>query len=371
MSKLLRHQHASPREPRPGFRAGAGFFSPAALVLLLLPVGLGLPGLADSAHGQQPPAIRVEPDSLDLGVMNQFEEQKHQVTIWNDGGSLLKIERIETGCGCTATDVKSRELAPGDQTSLQIIFNSQKFGGPITKSVKIHTNDPVKPTTEVVLQVHVRAPVKVEPGNRQIGYGKVRVGHTKKDEVWLSTKESIDRLEVTNLRWNEEVFAVRTVRDENQNPRRVGLEIEVLPTAPVGNHREFLRIETNAPDAPPIEIELFADVVHDLFTDKTRIRFGYAQKNKPLESFVRVRAVEKGIEFKVTGAEIDLPDFEIEIEETVPNLETRVNLKGKPLPTSDPRVQEAEGRLKGTLRIFTDLPHQPELEVTVLYMLKL
>jgi hypothetical protein len=42
-----------------------------------------------------------------------------------------------------------------------------------------------------------------------------------------------------------------------------------------------------------------------------------------------------------------------------------------PLPASDPRVQEAQGRMQGTLRIFTDLPGQPELQVKVLYQLRI
>jgi hypothetical protein len=77
------------------------------------------------------------------------------------------------------------------------------------------------------------------------------------------------------------------------------------------------------------------------------------------------------VEFKITGAKIDLPDFSIEVIETIPNQETVVRLIGTPLPTNDPRAVEAKGRMKGILRIFTDQESLPELQVSVRYLLKM
>jgi len=74
---------------------------------------------------------------------------------------------------------------------------------------------------------------------------------------------------------------------------------------------------------------------------------------------------------KVTRAEIDLPNFDASVEVRVPNQDIVVVISGRPLPVSDHRVVAAQGRMQGTLRIFTDSPEQPEIPVKVTYLLKI
>ena len=73
----------------------------------------------------------------------------------------------------------------------------------------------------------------------------------------------------------------------------------------------------------------------------------------------------------MTGAEIDLPEISLEVIETLPNAETKVLMTGAPIASTDPRAVEANGRIKGTLRIFTDLPKTPVVEVPVTYMVRM
>ncbi len=80
---------------------------------------------------------------------------------------------------------------------------------------------------------------------------------------------------------------------------------------------------------------------------------------------------EEGTEFKVTGAEIDLPEISVEVMETIPNVETKVILTGKPISSNDPRAQESEGKVKGTLTIHTNRPETPTIKVPVSYMVRL
>ena len=143
------------------------------------------------------------------------------------------------------------------------------------------------------------------------------------------------------------------------------------PDAPYGDHREFIRVRTNVPDMPFVEFEAFLNVVHDLVARPAHVNFRYVERNQVLKYKVRVRPTMDSFEFKVTGAEIDLPGFKAEVEEVIPNTEVFVHITGRPLGTSDPRAIEKGGRMTGTLRIFTDLESQPELQVSVTYLLKM
>jgi hypothetical protein len=73
----------------------------------------------------------------------------------------------------------------------------------------------------------------------------------------------------------------------------------------------------------------------------------------------------------VTGAEIDLPEISVQVIETIPNVETKVMLEGSPISNTDPRAHEAEGQIKGTLTIHTDLLESPVIKVPVTYMVRL
>lgn len=340
-----------------------------AIACLLLAAG-SAPGADVRAQSDHQPSISVEPDTLDFGDMNQYEENQAEIVISNRGGAVLQIHEVRPSCGCTLANLDVEKLEPGESTTLNLTFNSQRMVGPQTKTVRIYTNDPVAPNYMLVIAAHVHAPVLVRPPTRQITFGKVRLGQTKQQKVEFEAEE-VPELTITPTRYNEDLFEVVIEPRYQGDPQQVLMKVNIKENAPLGDHREFIRVEASVENTPPIDIETFAEIVRDLYVDKTRIRFGYVFKDEVMENHVRVRAWEEGIGFKVTGAEIDLPNFEIKIEESIPNLETRVSLSGTPLPASDPLVQEAEGRMKGTLRIFTNLPQQPEIEVAVIYLLKL
>jgi len=316
------------------------------------------------------PIITVEPEILNFGVMPQHESRSGEITIHNIGGALLKIREVKSDCGCTVADVSQREVASGASTTLSVTFNSQKFEGPQTKYIQIYSNDPDTPVLEYVVSAKVKVPVYVNPVKRQLAFGRLRQGESNTQRAWFET-EDIAELEITPTRFNEQLFTVEVDQNPDGQANRAILTVHSKPDAPVGEHREFIRVETNVPDLPLIDFEAFLTVLKDLEAIPAKVDLRYAQRNRQFETLVRVRATSKEVEFKVTGAEIDLPNFKAEIEETIPNVETFVHLTGMPVTRDDPLAIQSEGRIQGTLRIFTNLPQQPELIVPVRYLLKM
>ena len=337
-----------------------------ALALLLI---LGR-GTAAAQSDTDRPVLDVQPAELDLGTMKQDQSVDRLVTIRNLGTLPLHIDEIKPDCGCTIAKLQDQDLAPGGETQVNINFNSQHFQGGIEKIVRIYSNDPTYPIFELKLKVDVHVPIVVEPRNRQLGFGKVRVGQQGMARAWFQASD-IPKLELTPERYDKDLFDIEIVPNYEGNPQRSVMIVRTRPDAPVGNQREFIRVATNAPEMPTIDFEAFVEFVQELYVDKPYIRFGYAMKGVQLQQSIQVRASTPGTKFKITGAEIDLPDFRTKVVETIPNRETRIDITGMPLLPSDPRAQEAEGRMQGTLRIFTDLPSQPELEVKVLYLLRI
>jgi len=340
------------------------------LTLAWLGLILVMPQPAPAQLAVDKPIITTEPDKLDFGVMNQQESQDKEIIIRNIGGEVLKIREVKPDCGCTIADVSKKELQPGEATTLKVTFNSKKFEGPQTKYVRIYSNDPDTPLLEYVIQADVHVPIYIKPPKRQLGFGRLRQGETNIQKAWLETHE-VPELELKPVRYNSELFTIEIKNNTDGALNKAIMVVHSKPDAPVGNHREFIRLETNVPEMRTIDFEAFVDILQDLEVNPPKINFRYAQRDQVMKHKVHVRATGEDIKFKITGAEIDLPNFVSNVEETIPNQETIVYVSGRPLPTSDPRAKEAKGRMMGTLRIFTDLPHLPELQVTITYLLKM
>jgi len=316
------------------------------------------------------PIITVEPEVMDFGVLQQNESRSGEITIRNIGGTMLQIRDIKSDCGCTVAEVNQRELEPGESTILSVTFNSKKFEGPQTKLVKIYTNDPQSPVVEYQVLAKVHVPVYVTPIKRQLGFGRLRQGETQTQKAWFKT-EDIDQLSIEVTRYNEELFEFEIEQAPEGQANQAVLVVHSLPDAPIGEHREFIRVETNVTDLPIIDFEAFLTVLQDLEAFPAKVDFRYAPRNREMKTKVRVRSTTNDVEFKITGAEIDLPQFQVQVEETIPNTETLIHISGMPITKEDPLAVESQGRIAGTLRIFTNLPQQPEMTIPVRYLLKM
>ena len=134
-----------------------------------------------------------------------------------------------------------------------------------------------------------------------------------------------------------------------------------------GRHLDVVRVNTNIEAMPTVDIEMQAWVSQALTANPETINFRYKKK---FQQTIRVAPFAEGLEYKVTGVEIDLPEISVEVLETIPNKETKVILTGAPIANSDPRVAENKGQIKGTLTIHTNLMETPVIIIPVSYMVR-
>lgn len=337
----------------------------AALLLatfVSVPV-LGAPAAAGKA------ALVVDPARLDFGRMAQHQVRNAEVTIRNGGTATLEIYGVEPSCGCTVAELKVKELAPGQSTVLPVTFDSKAFSGPQHKTIRLSSNDPDQPNFDIQIEALVLVPLLIDPPHKQLGFGQVRRGDPKTRSVTLTAMEAAE-LTVTATRWNKAVFDVEVRHDEGGNPASEVVLVKLNPAAPLGEHREFMTLRTDLADMPSVDVELFATIVQDVMAQPERVNFRYVARDQKLEGRVRVSAVDPAVKFKITGVEIDLPGFRATVEPTQPGKEAFVHFEGTPLPETDARVVAAKGRMAGKLTIKTDLPGTPELQVEILYLVR-
>jgi len=299
----------------------------AALTLLALASLQTAPALA---QGQ--PTISITPPELDFGLMQQWQAEKATIVITNKGDADLILSEVEVTCGCTAADPVDEVLKPGQKTELAITFTSQSFRGDTVKYIKIHSNDPFNSVLEVPIHAYVHAALIIEPSKEAISFQSIRSGSTKEYKLTFSTEDIP--------------------------------ELVIIP-------REAIYFETNLENRPQTHIEAAGKIVAPITLRPDKINLRYITRNQSVSRIITV-SYEEGTNIDVTRAEIDLPGFSVkEIKRFPERSVVEITIEGFPISVSDERAVAANGRLKGTLRVYTNLEAYPELTASVMYLLKL
>jgi hypothetical protein len=311
--------------------------------------------------------IKVSPMSHDFGDMKQQETRTTTVTVTNEGAGLLKIEEVKADCGCTVPTLDNDSLAPGESTEIVIEFSSKKFNGPVRKGVRIHTNDPLNPTVDVMIAANVHTALLIDPVSQRLGMSQHLQGEAvSKRAIFTATGDG--PLEIAADKSRKGLFDIKVINNLDGDPKQAALEVTAPKTMKAGEHRDNVRVTTNLPDFPTVDFEMKTTVVQELVLSPNRLTFRF---KKEFSQSVRVGAFKKGTPFKVTRVECDLPELRVEAIETIPNVETLVQVKGQPIAKTDPRAIAAKGRISGTIKIHTDVDSTPVLEVPITYMVRM
>lgn len=109
------------------------------------------------------PKITVGQDVWDFGTIWHGERVSKDVSVKNEGDADLKIVRIRASCGCTAGSAKKSLLAPGEETTVAIVFDSANKSGPISTQVNLFSNDPDRRQVTVMVEGHVNRELSYDP----------------------------------------------------------------------------------------------------------------------------------------------------------------------------------------------------------------
>ena len=109
-------------------------------LILTLVLSAALSTLAIAA-----PAIYVVLPVYDFGSVLEGIAVEHTFMIKNTGDEPLDISGVNAQCGCTATEMATKSIAPGESVALDVLINTTTFGGTISKLITVYSNDPDSP----------------------------------------------------------------------------------------------------------------------------------------------------------------------------------------------------------------------------------
>jgi hypothetical protein len=82
-----------------------------------------------------------DPREWDFGQVKQGEVLKHDFLLKNDTVDVLKINSINTSCGCTASQADKQEILPGESATINVTFNSHGYLGEVKQFVYVNTDN--------------------------------------------------------------------------------------------------------------------------------------------------------------------------------------------------------------------------------------
>ena len=125
---------------------------------------------------EQGPKIKFENIVCDLGDIGPGSKNICDFEFTNVGDSLLKITDVSKTCGCTPFTLKKSEFAPGESGVLQVSYNASSRPGPITKHLRVSTNDQTNPQTNLTVKAKITEAVSYEPKRLELILNKENAG---------------------------------------------------------------------------------------------------------------------------------------------------------------------------------------------------
>ncbi|MDO9255371.1 MAG: DUF1573 domain-containing protein [Bacteroidales bacterium] len=86
------------------------------------------------------PVISFNADFHDFGKIKSGEKITFAFNFKNTGKSVLIISNVSTSCGCTVSAYPKQPIKPGEESSVDVSFDSTGKHGLQTKSISVYTN---------------------------------------------------------------------------------------------------------------------------------------------------------------------------------------------------------------------------------------
>ncbi len=109
----------------------------------------------DSSVIENMTVIKFEKKELDFHLVEEGEVVQGSFVFTNEGKYPLVIYDVNTSCGCTVADYPKGEIAPGEQGTISVKYDSEGSSGMrISKEVIVNANTtPAKTKLRIIADV--------------------------------------------------------------------------------------------------------------------------------------------------------------------------------------------------------------------------
>ncbi len=294
--------------------------------------------------------------SHDFGVVARGAKVEHVFTMQNIYVEDVRIADIRSTCGCTVPEVDRRLLKTWEKAQIKVVIDTRRFLGRKDATLSVRLDQPFPAEVQLHTHCYIRGDVVVEPG--EVRFGTVVQATAAQQRVSVRyagrTDWRIERAESRNP------YLEAQAVEAADSARALGrINYDLLVTlkagAPAGYLREELLLVTNDYSSQSARIPVMVQAV---------VVPAVTVRPSPLlmpvlaigQSATRQLVVQAARPFRVTGVECDDPRFRFKLPEDARTVQL--------IPVTFTAAGSA-GQVARTVKIATDLPDSPAVEVAV------
>jgi hypothetical protein len=207
-----------------------------------------------SIASAQPKIQLAEGQNLEFGDVISGQKLTKEITVKNIGTDTLHIKDVRAQCGCTATLLKEKTIAPSQESKLSVTFNAAGYrSGKVTKHVYVDSDDPTTPTLTVEFQPNVIQLLEVVPTMLSFNNAKIDTQLTRTVTIKNTSKDSINILSVEN---NFDGLKV-SLSNMHLAPGDSSILTGDLVTKKAGSYQTVLNVLTDHPSLSKFEVKAF------------------------------------------------------------------------------------------------------------------
>ncbi len=325
---------------------------PIAIALACSQAGLTRAG--EAAATPSGPRISFQETVHDYGESWQGDQVSHVFTFTNTGDTELQISRVRSSCGCTASNLSSNRIAPGESGEIRATFNTRGYRGRKSQPIYVTSNDPEQPTVQLRLETTIRTVAAFDPPTVQFGRVPIGQGAVREAAVVFDGEP----FPVREISAQPEFFSARLLDPEqgDKGERRVRIEVTLSPEVPVGRHLGTLSVRLDHPKMQNLSGRLMA-VVEGTIAYTPRMLFFSRQDQVDVEVKTISLTSHSPEPVEIRSVSSSIPQFMAELKTLEPGREFEVAIRLSP--------ETEPGRYNGEVKIETSLPDQPMISIPI------
>lgn len=190
----------------------------SALFLLLGAAGLAAQPRIEVASGT----------AIDMGKVFGGEVIEKIAVIRNAGSDTLVISDVKAQCGCTATLISNKVLAPSDTGRLSISFNTAGRAGHQSKQVYVMSNDPANPKVTISFSADVVSVLEINP--RVLAFDKSKVDSVYTKTVTISNPSETEAVNILDVKADVPSIKTALMKNKLMPGEETQLQVTIAPT---------------------------------------------------------------------------------------------------------------------------------------------
>jgi hypothetical protein len=223
-------------------------FAFSALIALLCLAGIG-------KTAAQPKIVASPGTSLELGDYLKGQKAEKIMDIRNEGNDTLRIGEVHTQCGCTATYLDKKNLAPGEAGKLSITFDTHAYSGRVSKQVYIASNDTVTPKLTITFSANVAPILTSKP--EFFSFDQATLDTTITRTVTITNGTPKQSIKITGMKIDNDMIKATILKNELMPGEQTQI-IAVFHPTKTGSQQGDVELSTDHPMLPTLKIHIYS-----------------------------------------------------------------------------------------------------------------